>query len=69
MLNKVGRVLLMAILCVLLVGFGVCGAAGVMWAFQGGIMPLAFGLAGLGIAWLCWSLLAKQWRKARPPKG
>jgi tellurite resistance protein TehA-like permease len=79
-MNNIARGVLTAFLCVVLVGFGLCGAFG---TFSGladlggagsgelrGIGPIliGFGLVGLVIAWLCWLEIAKLWRK-RPPAG
>lgn len=75
-MKMLGRVLLTLILCVALVGFGVCGAygtfGGLVFGFTGStdgfiwFMPL--GLLGLGIAWLVWKALAGLWRKPPVPK-
>jgi hypothetical protein len=70
------RVLVTAVLCVLLVGFGVCGVqgmAGGLWqigatqARSWGIVIFVLGAVGLAIAWLCWRGIAGLWRK--PPSG
>jgi hypothetical protein len=76
-LNNFARGLLTVILSVMLVGFGVCGAYGTFGGLAGmfgppgegsGLAPMliGFGLAGLGIAWLCWLEVFRLWRK-RPP--
>jgi len=70
-----GRALLTVILCICLVGFGLCGAYGVFGGVatvSGGrvgeslvfLLPAAIGLA---IAWACWKLLGALWRK--PPSA
>jgi hypothetical protein len=69
------RVLLTLILCVLLVGFGLCGAYGTFAGLLGGVrrnspdglLFLVPGAIGLGIAWLCWKAVARLWRKPQPP--
>ncbi len=71
-----GRVLLTLILCVALVGFGVCGAygtfGGLVFGFtrstEGFVLFMPLGLLGLGIAWLAWKGLARLWRKPSLPK-
>jgi hypothetical protein len=69
------RVLLTAVLCVLLVGFGVCGAygtvnglaVGVSQNREAGLFLMAFGVSGLAIGWLCWRALARLWRTPSSP--
>ena len=79
MLSKIARGILAAILCVLLVGFGVCGAYGTFGGLVGlvgnagegrGFSPILIGcgLVGLAIAWVCWKAVAGLWRR-RPPAG
>jgi hypothetical protein len=76
-MNNVARGILTLILCVVLVGFGVCGAYGTFGGLfelvrgageAGGFAPMliGFGLVGLGIAWVCWKAVAGLWR-TRPP--
>ena len=77
MLNRILRAILTVALCVVLVGFGLCGAygtfAGVINLFDTSNEGRAFvplllgcGLAGLVIALASWKALARLWR-ARPP--
>jgi hypothetical protein len=69
------RVFVTAILCVLLVGFGVCGAygtfgglaVGLSGGWSGGLFMIALGAVGLAIAWLCWRATARLWRKPPGP--
>lgn len=76
MLKQAAQVLLIVILCVLLVGFGVCGVSGIVGGvrssmelgLRGGIPFVLFGLLGLGIAYICWIGIASLWRKPPPPK-
>jgi hypothetical protein len=78
-MNNIARGILTVILCLVLVGFGVCGAMGTF----GGLADLAsrpgegrsyaptligLGLVGLGIAWGCGMAIVRLWRK-RPPAG
>jgi hypothetical protein len=73
-MNNVVRGILTVILCLVLVGFGVCGAMGTF----GGLADLAgrsgagrsfaptligLGLVGLGIAWVCGMAIVRLWRK------
>jgi hypothetical protein len=78
-MNNIARGVLTAFLCVVLVGFGLCGAYGTFGGFVSlfarpgegsGLGPIliAFGVVGLGIAWGCWKTIAVLWRK-RPPTG
>ncbi|MBW8900562.1 MAG: hypothetical protein JF619_21140 [Massilia sp.] len=67
MLKNALRWLGIAILSVFLVGFGLCGAAGVIGSFQGGLVPFFFGLVGLVIAWGCFAGIVDLWRRRRPP--
>jgi hypothetical protein len=69
MLRQAARFVLVAILCVLLVGFGVCGVVGLFLSFQAGLIAFMCGLAGIGIAWAAWSALAEMWRKRPAPPG
>ena len=76
MLTRILRGLLIAILCVVLVGFGVCGAIGTF----GGVVSLfetsrdgsmgntmiVFGVFGLAVAWGAWKAIAALWRRRRP---
>lgn len=76
-MKRLGRALLTVILCICLVGSGICGAYGVfggaMTAVAGrGQESLAYALVffvpaaiGLAIAWGCWKLIGALWRK--PP--
>lgn len=69
MLNKLARSLLSAVLFIFLVGFGVCGATGIVTGWSnGGWGLLVMGLVGIAVAWLCWAGIARLWRK-RPPEG
>jgi hypothetical protein len=69
------RVLVTAVLCVLLVGFGLCGAYGTFAGLLSGasrnlpdgLLFLVPGAIGLGIGWLCWKAIARIWRKPGPP--
>ena len=74
-MKTLGRALLAFCLCVLLVGFGICGAYGVFGglatSLEGRVgeslvffVPAAIGLL---VAWVCWKILAGLWRK--PPAG
>jgi len=73
-MKAAGRVLLIGILCVLLVGFGVCGAYGAVIGLMGSIGPKQFdvelflicGGLGLAIAWLCWKAIVGLWRLPPP---
>jgi hypothetical protein len=77
MLNSIARGILAIFLCVVLVGFGVCGAYGTVAGVANLVassregrayVPLLIGcgLVGLAIAAACWKALVKLWR-ARPP--
>ena len=77
-MNTVLRAILTAILSVLLVGFGLCGAYGTFGGVAGMFggpgegkayagLFLVCGLIGLGIAWVCWKAIAGVWRKSGPP--
>jgi len=74
-MRTAGRVLLTAILCVLLVGFGLCGAYGTLGGlsdgmrgdWSGGLLVMMLGALGLSIAWLCWRAIAGVWRKPPAP--
>ena len=71
------RVLATAVLCVLLVGFGVCGAYGTFAGLRVGVnmrpedrlLFLVPGAIGLGIGWLCWKRISAIWRAPRPPSA
>lgn len=76
-MNNIARGILTAFLCVVLVGFGVCGIGGTISGLAGLSSPgpenfssiaLVFGLIGLGIACVCAWIIARLWRK-RPPAG
>ena len=76
-MNNIARGILTAFLCVVLVGFGVCGIGGTISGLAGLSSPgpenfssiaLVFGLIGLGIAFVCGWIVARLWRK-RPPGG
>lgn len=75
MLKGLARGLLTAVLCMLLVGFGLCGAAGIYGGIQNGIQQglsggvpfVLFGLLGIGIAWICWRVITELWRKPSTP--
>lgn len=79
-MNNIARGVLTAFLCVVLVGFGLCGAYGTVGGLADlvgggsgelkGIEPMliGFGLVGLGIAWVCGIAIVRLWRK-RPPAG
>jgi hypothetical protein len=69
MLKNALRWLGIAILSVFLVGFGLCGAAGVFYSLQGELMLLFFGLVGLVIAWIVWRAIVDLWRGRRPPEA
>jgi tellurite resistance protein TehA-like permease len=74
-MKTLGRALLAFVLCVMLVGFGICGAygtfGGLAFAFSGNteglVLFLPLGLLGFGIAWLAWKVLAGLWRKPPAP--
>lgn len=79
MLNSIARGILFVILCVPLVGFGLCGAYGTVAGIANlvgtphegkAFVPLLMGcgLTGLVIAWICWKVLARLWRD-RPRNG
>jgi len=73
MLIKILRGLLIAVLCVALVGFGVCGAFGML----GGVASMfesskdnslqntmiVCGVLGLAVAWVAWLAIAALWRR------
>ena len=76
-MNNIARGVLTLFLCIVLVGFGICGAYGTFGGLSslfehsgrsGGMAPLLLGcgLVGLVIAWGCWVTIAGMWRK-RPP--
>jgi hypothetical protein len=67
MLKNALRWLGIAILSVFLVGFGLCGAAGVVGGLLNDSAVVFFGLVGLGIAWACWGGIIALWRKRRLP--
>jgi hypothetical protein len=76
-MNNVARGILTAFLCVVLVGFGLCGVAGTFSGLAGLSSPgpenfssiaLVFGLIGLGIAFVCGFVIVRLWRK-RPAAG
>jgi len=76
-MNNIARGILTAFLCVMLVGFGVCGIGGTISGLAGLSSPgpenfssiaLVFGLIGLGIASVCGFAIFRLWRK-RPPAG
>jgi hypothetical protein len=75
-MKAAARALLTAILCVLLVGFGVCGAFGAVngvlsvGSSEGrpwGLLFITSGVIGLAIAWLCWRAIAGLWRTPPAP--
>jgi hypothetical protein len=79
MLKSIARGILAVILCIVLVGFGLCGAYGtvagvadLVGTSQEGraLVPLLLGcgLTGLVIAGVCWKALARLWRD-RPRSG
>jgi len=79
-MNGAARTFLSAILCVLLVGFGLCGAWGTLVGLPGVVRGsgggesfdgafLVCGLIGLAIAGLCWMAIAWLERKRPPPSG
>lgn len=59
------RAIVTAFLAIFLVGFGLCGAVGVLYSHAGGLVVLACGLAGLGVAWAAGWAIREMWRK--PP--
>jgi hypothetical protein len=71
------RAILTAVLSVLLVGFGLCGAYGTFGGVLGllgagegrpfAVLFMVCGLVGLGIAWVCWKAVGGIWRKPGPP--
>jgi len=75
-MNNIARGVLTLFLCVVLVGFGVCGAFGTFGGLASlfgqpgegamAILPIGLGLVGLGIAWVCGMAIASLWRKRRP---
>lgn len=74
-MDNIARGILTAFLCVVLVGFGVCGIGGTISGLAGLSSPgpenfssiaLVFGLIGLGIACVCGFVIFRLWRK-RPP--
>lgn len=76
-MNNIARGILTAFLCVVLVGFGLCGIGGTISGLAGLSSPgpenfssiaLVFGLIGLGIAFVCGFAIFRLWRK-RPPAG
>ena len=77
-MKNIARGVLTFVLCMVLVGFGLCGAFGTFGGLaslfgQSGdssmaILPIVLGLVGLGIAWVCGMAVASLWRK-RPPAG
>ena len=76
-MNNIARGILTAFLCVMLVGFGVCGIAGTVSGLGGLSSPgpenfssiaLVFGLIGLGIASVCGFVIVRLWRE-RPSAG
>jgi len=79
-MNNIARGILTAFLCVVLVGFGVCGIAGTVSGLSGlsgmfspgpenfSSVALVFGLIGLGIASVCGFAIVRLWRK-RPSAG
>ena len=77
-MNYIVRGVLTIFLCMVLAGFGVCGAYGTFGGLAGlfghpdqwgaAFMLTGLGLVGLGVAWLCWMAIAGLWRK-RPPAG
>jgi len=73
--TRILRGLLIAILCVVLVGFGVCGALGTISGVAGmfeardrslGRTMIVCGVLGLAVAWGAWKALAALWRRRRP---
>lgn len=78
-MKRLGRAILTVILCIFLVGSGICGAygvfGGVTTAVAGrGQESLVYSLVffvpaalGLAIAWGCWKRIGALWRK--PPSG
>jgi hypothetical protein len=73
-MENITRGVLTFFLCVVLVGFGLCGAYGTFGGLAdlvGGLLNdsavVFFGLVGLGIAWACWRGIVDLWRKRRPP--
>ena len=67
MLRNILRWLEISVAFVMLVGFGLCGAAGVVGSVQGGYVFLLLGLAGLAIAWGCGTLIVALWRRRSSP--
>jgi hypothetical protein len=79
-MENITRGVLTFFLCVVLVGFGLCGAYGTFGGLADlvggssgelkgiGPMLIGFGLVGLGIAWGCGIAVVRLWRK-RPPAG
>jgi tellurite resistance protein TehA-like permease len=74
-LTTLGRALATLFLCVLLVGFGVCGALGTIngasavvgsGAWGMGALLIVMGVVGLLIAWGCVTTIRDLWRE-RPP--
>jgi hypothetical protein len=76
MLAVILRGVLIVILCVVLVGFGVCGAMGTFGGIAGlidarqsnEVVPVLIGcgLAGLAVAWGAWKALSALWRRGWP---
>lgn len=71
MLMQVLRVLLLLVLATLLVGFGICGAYGVVVGLSIGLHDgtvfMAYGAIGLLFAWGCWKGIAALRRARRAP--
>jgi hypothetical protein len=77
-MRELGRVLLLVFLGLLLIGFGLCGAVGVLGGvfsllgtahsdFNGASLFLMPGLLGLAIAFGAWKGIAALWRGRKAP--
>lgn len=76
-MGKILRVLGLLVLGYFLLGFGTCGAYGIIGGLaslgahgeDGGFAPLLIiaGALGLGIAWACWLGVRTLWRDLREP--
>jgi hypothetical protein len=80
MLNVLGRMLLIAIMCMLMIGFGVCGVYNAGRGFSAifhRVVPkvsgewflVIWGALFIGIAWVCWGAIRVLWRNTRPPSS